>query len=308
MSGKLQGISTKGLSVQLSSHAFGRVGLCEIKDSYTANPLEGLKEDDIVTCRILSKKNNKFDLSIRPSLTQPNAPAPQDPHISSAKELVVGNVYRGYIANVTDKGVFVSLGADVTARVQITNLSDLFIKDFKAVFQEGKLVRGRVLTIDGSKIELSLKASDVDPQVFKAPLTLQDLQPGRQLQGQVKKVESYGLFIILSHSNNLSGLCHISEVSEEFIQDLKALYKPGDIVKAAILKVDPETKRISLSLKAAVAKASDSGAAEGGISSSDEDEVIVQESRVKRLVSGERDLLSGTAPAIAPTISTIDAV
>ena len=50
--------------------------------------------------------------------------------------------------------------------------------------------------------------------------------------------------------SDVTGMCHISEASDKRVKELNKLYEAGDIVKAFVLKLDPATKRVSLSLKA----------------------------------------------------------
>ncbi|EFJ23485.1 hypothetical protein SELMODRAFT_415445 [Selaginella moellendorffii] len=76
---------------------------------------------------------------------------------------------------------------------------------------------------------------------------------GEIVSGCIHNIEAFGIFISLAKSNVsvLQGcLCHVSEVSYDFIQDLSTLCKVGQWVQVKILKVDAETKRISLGMKA----------------------------------------------------------
>lgn len=100
----------------------------------------------------------------------------------------------------------------------ISELSDGFIKDIKGAFPPGKLVTGRVLDVDSNKgqINLSLKRSVV---LAKKRVLFADVAVGQIIRGTVKSVQSFGVFVRLRNSD-LSGLCHISEVSEEFVKDL----------------------------------------------------------------------------------------
>jgi rRNA biogenesis protein RRP5 len=67
--------------------------------------------------------------------------------------------------------------------------------------------------------------------------------------GRVRKVEEFGAFISIDRSANLSGLCHRSEMADRVIKDARTLYNEGDRVKARVLKVDVDQKRINLGLK-----------------------------------------------------------
>eukprot|EP01147_Barroeca_monosierra_P000265 gene265-3640_t len=236
---------------------FGRVHLCDVSDQYTMNPFEAYKRGTVVKAKIISSPSNSTDgdqrkdfiLSLRPSLLYPDTPEENyDGSVMSTKEVSIGAVYNGYIVNVTDNGVFVALSRTVVGRVQITNLSDLFIKNFAKVFAAGHLVRCRVLDVTAEgKIELTLKRSVVFPDEGK-PIKFKDLKVEEHVTGIVKRVEKFGLFIAIENSK-LTGLAHISECSDEPIETLEDVYSVGDTVKAKILRLNEENKRISLGLK-----------------------------------------------------------
>ena len=72
---------------------------------------------------------------------------------------------------------------------------------------------------------------------------------GDVISGKIAKVASYGLFVELK--NDIDGLVHISQVSEEHIDNLKDSHKVGDTVEARVIKIDKEERRVGLSIKAA---------------------------------------------------------
>ena len=97
------------------------------------------------------------------------------------------------------------------------------------------------------------------------------------LMGKVRKVEDFGVFIVVDNSNNVSGLCHRSEIADgQKVEDVKSLYKEGDAVKAKVLKVDEKKRRINFSLKYSNIKGSpedgtdgDENISDGGVETED---------------------------------------
>jgi len=79
-----------------------------------------------------------------------------------------------------------------------------------------------------------------------------DLKDGMELEGRVSNVTNFGAFVDLGVHQD--GLVHISELSHRFIQDARQAVKVGDVVKVKVIGVDPNTKRISLSMKALIPK------------------------------------------------------
>jgi rRNA biogenesis protein RRP5 len=141
----------------------------------------------------------------------------------------------------------VMLSRSVTARVGISQLSDRYIQDVKGGFPPGKLVHGRILSVDTAKglVDMSLKRSVV---LAKKRVLYTDLEVGQIVKGHVKSIQAFGIFVRIKDSE-LDGLCHISEVTSEYVKDLGKLYSSGDKVKAKIIKLDKTKKTISLGMK-----------------------------------------------------------
>ncbi|EGD79227.1 hypothetical protein PTSG_12966 [Salpingoeca rosetta] len=254
-------VHTKGsihLIVRLGRGKKGRVHICDVDDKFHADPFQRFALHELVKVKKVeapkhshrNEQQHKADcqLSMRPSEIDTSTAAPRDPIIASAADVKQDQIVRGYVCNVTDNGVFVALSRHVSARVKIANLSDLFIKDFTKVFKPGQLVKGKVLFVtDDGKIELTLKRSAVNPRESK-PVRYNDLKIGQIVAGVIKRVESFGVFVTIDNSK-LSGLAHISECADAKIDNLDAVYNVGDAVKAKILRLNKEKKRISLTLK-----------------------------------------------------------
>lgn len=77
---------------------------------------------------------------------------------------------------------------------------------------------------------------------------MQKYYPGAVVEGKVVGIKPYGAFIALD--NNISGLLHISEITDSFVSDLNKYVQVGQIMKLKILDIDIEQKQAKLSLKA----------------------------------------------------------
>jgi rRNA biogenesis protein RRP5 len=181
---------------------------------------------------IVSLENEKMELSLNLKTQE--------------RSVKVGDVVDGVITGISNNGCFVSLDYMHTGRIKISNISDSYVKEWKSLVTMGKVVKTVVVEIKGTKIECSLKDSDVDPT--KRKKTINEFEKGMVVTGSVKRVESFGVFVQIDGSD-VVGLCHISQVSDSGVKDLDGFEK-GDVVKAFILKVDKEKKKVSLSLQA----------------------------------------------------------
>lgn len=250
--GKITKIDDRQVMVKLSESVSGPVHLPDLADNFDDVDTTQYKKNDIVRVSIvhMDKPNKKLRLSMRPSRIMSSALAVKDKEITELSQLSSGDIVRGFVKNVSDKGLFVLLGGQITALVKIGNLSDRFLKEWKDQFQRDQLVKGRIISIDAGtgNIDMSLKASIVDEN-YTPPITFNDIKKGQIVTGKVRKVEEFGAFILVDNSANVSGLCHRSQMAEKSVQDATKLYKEGDAVKAIILEVDAKKKRISFGLK-----------------------------------------------------------
>ncbi|KAJ6778612.1 PROGRAMMED CELL DEATH PROTEIN 11 PRE-RRNA PROCESSING PROTEIN RRP5 [Salix koriyanagi] len=202
-----------GLLVQLGPHIHGRVHFTELQESLVPDPLSAYKEGQFVKSK--------------------GCPLAND--VDKIEDLQRGMVVQGYVKNVSSKGCFISLSRKLDAKILISNLSDGFIDDPVKEFPIGKLVTGRVLSVEhlSKRIEVTLKSSTSN---------------GSKSENRLKRVESYGLFIVIDHTN-LVGLCHMSQLLDDHIGNIESKYRAGEKVTAKILKVDEERRRISLGMK-----------------------------------------------------------
>ena len=238
---------SKGISLQLSDKLTARVHLCDIHDTAVDNPVESFEVGKYVRTIILNidPETSHIDCSIAPSVVAQSG----DPKVKSVKDLKEGDVVHGYIRDISEKGCFVDLGHNMVARIKICDLSDAFVANWKSEFNPGDLVKGKVMSIDETKnqIQMSLKISDVDPEAGST-IRFDDLKQGDKVVGHVKRVDEFGVFITIK-GTSITGLCHKSEVSDSPVPDIKRLFSEGDRVKAIVLRVKKESKKVSFGLK-----------------------------------------------------------
>lgn len=129
----------------------GRVSLTELSDDFDADLSAVFPVGATVQAVVLAKDDNqrRLDLSLRASRMRQaqglDAGDVKDPVVSGLDGLAPGAKVRGFVKNIANAGLFVELGADVTARVQIKELFDEYVKEWKPRFQVGQLVEGKIL-------------------------------------------------------------------------------------------------------------------------------------------------------------------
>lgn len=253
-----------GLIVQIGPQLYGRVHYTELTESLVPDPLSGYHEGQFVKCKVLEvsrsvKGTTHVDLSLRFSLdgtpSQSSAEIsntlhPACKHVEQIEELHPNMVVQGYVKNVTSKGCFILLSRKIDAKILLSNLSDGFVDNPEKDFPVGKLLIGRVLSVEplSKRVEVTLKTLGASRARKSEINDLRTLHVGDIISGRIKRIESYGLFITIDNTN-LVGLCHVSELSNDHIDNIETKYRVGESVTAKILKVDEQRHRISLGMK-----------------------------------------------------------
>ncbi|KDN33351.1 hypothetical protein RSAG8_13557, partial [Rhizoctonia solani AG-8 WAC10335] len=202
----------------------------------------------------------RVDVSIRKSRLEPNVKHKiVDREIQSVEELKAGEKVRGMVKSVAQHGLFVMLGRDLDARGregsrdgQIKELFDEYVKDWQSRFSVGQVVETRVLAVnpETNQIELTMRSGDIN-KLLKRTAGLSDFQVGQKVEGRVKSVKDFGIFIEIARTK-ISGLSNKSEISDNknanVAEALKS-FREDDPVKAVILSIDTKARKISFGIK-----------------------------------------------------------
>lgn len=162
------------------------------------------------------------------------------------KELSVGEVRNGRVTGLSNFGAFVDLGG-ADGLIHISELSWNTISSPEEVLTVGQEIDVYVLRVDeeNRKIGLSLKRLQQEPWE-----TINErYQVGDLVEATVTKVTDFGAFARVEGS--VEGLIHISELTPRIINHPRDVVREGDQVKLRILRIEPERRRMGLSLKQA---------------------------------------------------------
>ncbi len=160
------------------------------------------------------------------------------------EKLQVGDVLTGRVTKLTNFGAFVNLGA-ADGLVPIAEISWDHIGHPSEVLEEGQEVEVKVIGLDPERrrISLSIRQLQEDPWQEKAS----QLRVGQLVRGTITRLERYGAFARLE--NGLEGLIHISEISHQRIEHPKEVLQVGEELTLRIIRIEPERRRIGLSIK-----------------------------------------------------------
>ena len=160
------------------------------------------------------------------------------------EELNEGDVRKGRVTSVADFGAFVNIdGAD--GLVHLSEISWERIQHPSEVLKVGQEVEVKVISIDHERkrIGLSLRQLQPDPWLKQ----VDHLKEGQLIEAKITHLTKFGAFARLDE--NLEGLIHVSELSEHRIAHPKEVVKEGDQVTLRVIKIEPERRRIGLSLR-----------------------------------------------------------
>jgi small subunit ribosomal protein S1 len=165
-------------------------------------------------------------------------------------ELEPGQMRDGTVRKIQDFGAFVDLGG-VDGLIHVSQLSWERVKHPSEILAEGQKVRVRIEKIDPDtgKIGLSLKNPEEHPWAGIE----QKFPVGTTIRGPVSRIAQFGAFVKLAPG--VEGLIHVSELAHHKVYKVENVVKEGEEVEAKVLSVDGEAQRISLSLKALLARA-----------------------------------------------------
>jgi len=161
--------------------------------------------------------------------------------------LAEGQVHEGVVRSVRDFGAFVDLGG-VDGLLHISEMSWSRVQDAASVVQPGQPIKVVVLKVDKDKRKISLGLK----QLLASPWDNieEKYHHGKIVAGKVTKLMEFGAFVELEPG--IEGLIHVSELAPQRVRRVGDIVQQGQEVQVMILNVDPEQKRISLSLKAAI--------------------------------------------------------
>jgi small subunit ribosomal protein S1 len=244
--GKVVSLKDYGAFIELEEGIEGLVHISEM--SWTRrvkHPSKMVAVGDVVEAVVLDVdvKNNRISLGMKQ--LEPN------PYEQLHENYPPGTVVKGKVRNIADFGIFVEIEEGIDGLVHISDMSwTQRVKHPSEMFQKGDEVEAVLLNIDTAdgekpKISLGIKQLVADPW-DRIPY---DYPPGKIVDAKVLKVLDFGAFVELE--KGVEGLVHVSEISDEHVDDPRKVLNPGQDVKVQILSVDPAERKIGLSIKSA---------------------------------------------------------
>jgi small subunit ribosomal protein S1 len=241
--GKVVNLVPYGAFIELEPGVEGLVHITEM--SWTkriSKPSELLKVGQELDAVVLGIQKDEQKISLGLRQLEPN------PWDMVRHNYPVGARVRGKVRNMTTYGAFVELEEGIDGMVHVSDMSwTRKINHPSEMLKKGDEVDAIVLDVDPNqqRISLGMKQLATDPWTdIDSFFRIGDVVPG-----VISKVTTFGAFVELK--DGIDGLVHISQIQEERVDKIKDVLKSGQEVTARVIKIDRESRRIGLSIKAA---------------------------------------------------------
>lgn len=243
VAGRITKLVPYGAFVEIEQGVEGLIHVSEL--SWTkriTRPSDVLALEQEVKAVVLAINTDEQKISLGVRQLEPN------PWDEVESRYPIGTTIKGEIRNLTPYGAFVELEDGIDGMIHVSDLSwTRKINHPSEILKKGEEVEAAVLEIDktNQRISLGVKQLENDPwSEIDGRFNVGDL-----VKGTVAKIASFGAFIQLE--DDIDGLVHISQLSEDHVAKVKDVIKVGDDVEARVIKVDKVERRIGLSIKAA---------------------------------------------------------
>jgi small subunit ribosomal protein S1 len=239
--GKIVNLVSYGAFIEIEAGIEGLIHVSEM--SWTKNitdPSEMVRVGDEVEAIVLSVQKEEGKISLGIKQTERN------PWEDVESKYPVGSNVVAEIRNLTNYGAFVELEPGVDGLIHISDLS--WIKKVShpsEVLKKGDKVEAVILSVDkeSKKITLGVKQLSLNPWE-----TIERTVPvGSLVHGVVTKTTAFGAFVQLD--NGIEALIHVTEISDQPFGKVEDVVSKGDEVTAKVIKLDPEHKKLALSIK-----------------------------------------------------------
>lgn len=239
--GKIVNLLPYGAFIEIEPGIEGLIHVSEM--SWVKNitdPNDIVKKGDEVEAIVLSvqKEDGKISLGLKQ--------AEHNPWDDVEKKYPIGNSVKAEIRSLTNYGAFVELEPGVEGLIHISDLS--WIKKVShpsEVLRKGDVVDAIILSVDRDSKKITLGVKQLGSNPWES---IEKTMPvGTLVKGKVSKITAFGAFVELN--SGIEGLIHVTELSDQAFGKVEDVVSKGDEVTAKVIKLDPEHKKIALSIK-----------------------------------------------------------
>lgn len=242
VSGKVVSLTDYGAFVELENGVEGLVHVSEMSWSKRVkHPSKMLNSGQEIEAVVLEIDTNNRRISLGIKQIEIN------PWDTLQERYVVGTRVTGKVRNLTDFGAFVEIEEGIDGLVHVSDISwTKRIKHPSEALKKNQEVEAIITAIDTESRRLSLSIKDLEPNSWDR--FFEEKKLGDVVSGKISRFANFGAFVELD--DGIEGLCHVSELSENHVEKPEDAVQIGQSMQFKILKMDPEAKKIGLSVRA----------------------------------------------------------
>jgi small subunit ribosomal protein S1 len=240
LTGIVKNLTDYGAFVDLG----GIDGLLHITDmswGRLTHPRDLVHVGDEIHVKVLKYDNEKQRVSLGFKQLTP------DPWQDATQRYPVGAHVKGRVISVTDYGAFVELEQGIEGLVHVSEMTwSKRTKHPSKIVNVGDQVETVVLSVNPAERRISLGLRQLEPNPWEH---LQEKYPaGMVVEGRIRNLTDFGAFVEIE--DGIDGLVHVSNMSwTKRVKHPSEVVKKGDRVKAVVLAIEPEQRRLSLGMK-----------------------------------------------------------
>lgn len=241
LKGKIVSLADYGAFVELGEGVEGLIHVSEMSwTKRVKHPNQIVTVDQEVDVIVLEVDTENRRISLGMKQLQTN------PWVELKESYPPGTIIEGEVKSVTDFGIFLGIEDGIDGLVHISDFSwTKRVNHPNEMFQKGNKVRAVVLGVDieNERFSLGIKQLEADPwSNIETKYAI-----GTQHEVKVTKVADFGVFVELE--SDIEGLIHISELTTEKVNTTEEFVKAGQNLKAEVISIDKEARKIGLSSK-----------------------------------------------------------
>ncbi|WP_210415635.1 30S ribosomal protein S1 [Bdellovibrio sp. ZAP7] len=241
LKGKVVSLAEYGAFIELGEGIEGLIHVSEMSwTKRVKHPSQIVNVGDEVEVVVLEVDTENRRISLGMKQLQ------QNPWIELKESYAPGTIIEGEVKSVTDFGIFIGIEEGIDGLVHISDFSwTKRVNHPSEMFAKGAKVRAVVLGVDieNERFSLGIKQLESDPWAnIENKYAI-----GTQHDVKVTKTADFGAFVELE--SDIEGLIHISELTTDKINSVEDFIKPGQSVKAEVISIDKDARKIGLSAK-----------------------------------------------------------
>ncbi len=241
VNGEVTNIVNYGAFVKLEEGLEGLVHISEMSWTKRVNhPSELLTVGEAVEVIVLDINKEKKEISLGMKQTETN------PWDLVETKYPPGTIIEGEVRNLTNYGAFVEIEEGIDGLLHVSDMSwTKKVSHPSEVVNKGDKVRAIVLSVDQDKKRVALGAKQLVSDPWRDDIPMR-YGIGTIVEGKVTKLTNFGVFVELEEE--LEGLLHVSELTDDRGTAPEDVVNVGDEVKVKVIRVDPEDRKIGLTL------------------------------------------------------------